>query len=117
MPILPTLPANDVQQFSIPYDEKGNPIAEDQQGHVKMDVSEYNVQDSLTAELGDTLGRVSLRIVASRIKEWDFTEANSQAIPITYDNVMRLGMSNLDFLARQIRQSSQEPMGTEEKKS
>lgn len=121
MATLPQLPSTSVQQVFLP-DPPGVP--EDQQGWVKMDVSPINVRDFIfTESSGATSASVvgkefSLNMLAERIKEWNYTDEGSQEVlPITPDNVMRLGQQNILFLYTQYQKTPVSGLSTAEKKT
>lgn len=61
---------------------------------------------------------VAIAILAGRIKEWNFTEADGKPTPITLDNVKRLELEDLYFLFEQLDlKNVAATMSAEEKKS
>lgn len=60
---------------------------------------------------------ISLAILAGRIKEWNFTEADGTPTPITLDNVMRLPMQDMTALFEKLDLKNLAPLAGEEKKS
>lgn len=114
MPVLPSLPEPVIKQFYLPSTSS---LPQEEQGWVKMDVSPMNVQDRLSAEAGETPVQASIRILATRIREWNFTEADGSAAAITPVSVLRLGDANLNYLAAQISVESDTALSAAQKKS
>ncbi|HVB24128.1 MAG TPA: hypothetical protein VNG51_19475 [Ktedonobacteraceae bacterium] len=99
-------------------DGKQVPIPQEEQGWVKMDVSPMNVQDSLVIEASDTtLMRAGTRIVAERIKEWNFTDAAGNVAPVNFQTVLQLGKTNIDYLSGQIAIPESQVLSDYQKKS
>lgn len=60
---------------------------------------------------------VAIAILAGRIKEWNFTEADGSPTPITLENVKRLELNDMNYLFEQLDLKQSVSLSTEEKKS
>lgn len=67
-----------------------------------MDVSPLNAQDYLVAEIGESQAKTGLRVLAQRIKEWNFTEADLTPIPINDQTILRLDQRDMAYLSEQL---------------
>lgn len=103
MPILQSL--ENKQRIYIPstkVDQDGNPVPEDQWGWVVMDVSPYVTRDISNIERLDTEVKAGIDMLCSRIKEWNFTDADDTPLKITKENIELLEMGDFNYLQSQI---------------
>jgi hypothetical protein len=112
MPQLPEPPSiANVQKLFLPVPETDN--IEDK-AWVEMDLQPINGKD-LTASSGvreDAYGHWLTR----RISNWNFADVNGQTLPITYENVTRLGATNITYLTQQPLESIA-PLTDDQKKT
>lgn len=118
MPLLPNpVSTPSIKQLYLPEpdrDETGQPLAQEKKAWVKMDVQPINGAD-VTRGFSNTHDPFG-GWLTNRIVEWNFTDEQDMAVPINYENVLRLGATNLGFLSRQpIEQVKQ--MTDEQKKT
>ena len=115
MPELP-LPAafTSVKKFYMP---STSALPKDQQGWIMMDVGYNTVSDMAAVEQDDkNLGIASWRILAHRIKDWNFT-MNNQKAAITVDNVIRLADEDKEYIRKIPFETGEAKPLSEEKKS
>ena len=114
MPILPSLPPSNIKRLFLPTTAT---LPEADQAWVDMEVNPANVKDWLQTDPSGNLGKLSINILTDRIKNWNYTEEDGTAVPITADTIIRMGNTNLTFLAQQIETSSSTTLTAEEKKT
>ncbi len=74
-------------------------LAEGDQAFVDLDVGSFNTSDILALQAVDQqLLKMQAEILANRIKDWNFTEADGSKTPIDYDAVARLEIEDFQFL-------------------
>lgn len=118
MPLLPDpISSPNVKQFYLPKpdkDENGQLLPVDKQAWVKMDVQGMTGADStrLTGVGQDWYGHW----LSNRILEWNFVDESGIPIPITYENVVRLGGANIAYL-RQVKLDVVHPLSDDQKKT
>lgn len=90
-------------------------LPEDQQAWVVMDVSPRRAGDLALVDRSMTDGEVGLAVIAGRIKEWNYTDANGKVFPITTETVGDIiGQDDFQYLAT--RMGSSEGGLTEDEK-
>lgn len=101
MPLLPDpISTPNVKQLYLPQpnlDEEGMPLPEDKKAWVKMDVQGTNGED-MTRLYTDNLINPMGMWLTRRILEWNFIDEHGASVPITYENVIRIGKDNLQYL-------------------
>lgn len=102
MPLLPDpISTPHVKQMYLPQPkaQDGNPLPQDQQAWVKMDFRAVDGSD-ITQGISNFVDPFGAFLVR-RIVEWNFVDETGQTLPITYENVMRIGKENIAYLASQ----------------
>jgi hypothetical protein len=86
------------KQFILPSskDKTGN-----DQAYVIMDAGPLVTADTLDITPDSSLMKTTALMLTRRIQEWNFEDA-SGPLPITYDNVIRMEIEDIQFLSRQI---------------
>lgn len=94
-------------------------LPESDQAWVKMDVGEMLGGDVMDLIDGDDVkaGTVSCAMLASRIKEWNFTKPDGTPEEITTENVRRMDMADLSYLLQQFPMPAKEQLSPDQKKS
>ncbi len=98
---MPQLSKNtEVAQFFLPT-TKTAPDAD--KAWVKLEVGAVTAGDLIG--LNDDTGAIeaTVKLLATRIKEWNFTEADGQPVPITEATVRRLDMEDFGYLASKVK--------------
>lgn len=91
-------------------------LPEDQQAWVVMDTSPRRAGDLALVDRTMTDGQVGVAVIAGRIKEWNYTDANGKAFPITTESVGNIiGQDDFQYLATKMG-SSEGGLTDEEKK-
>lgn len=88
----------DMKQFMLP---STSALPEAEQAWVKMDVGELlggEVMDLMDDGNVNARGALSRAMLASRIKEWNFTGPDGTSDAITTENVRRMEMEDLSYL-------------------
>jgi hypothetical protein len=103
MPLLPDpISHPSVKQFTLPKPDKdasGNPLPDETRAWVKMDMRPVDGAD-ITQGISNYVDPFGAFLVR-RIREWNFTDEHGETLPITYENVLRIGKDNIAFLAGQ----------------
>lgn len=86
-------------------------LPETEQAWVSMDIGEMLGGDVMDLMDGDKsgAGTLSCALLATRIKEWNFTEdgtPNTPVVPITADNVRGMQVEDLTYLLSQFNMPS-----------
>lgn len=121
---MPQLPTNtlvsNIKQLFLPStatQADGTPTPDDQKAWVKLDVGENLVADLEALNDNDKNSTVSrVRVLASRIKEWNFTNPEGQPEPITFENVCKLDPNDLTYLLGVKATTSTQPLSIDDKK-
>lgn len=125
---MPQLPTNssfsNVKTLYLPSTLKqadGSETLEEQKAWVKLDVGENMVADLESLNDADKNSTVSrLRILASRIKEWNYVNAENIPEPITFENVCQLNPDDIAFLIKEQNAGAQagatQPLSLDDKK-
>lgn len=113
MPIL-QITQEKLEKIYLPSTEK-DPV-EENRGWVVMDVSPLLAGDADAVESGTKSGAAATRqMLAKRIKEWNYTQADGTPIDITAENLRFFNMEDFGFLQEKI-EKGQEALTDEEKK-
>lgn len=72
------------------------------QAWVVVDVSPATAADTLDITEGMGSMRILITLLANRIVEWNYTDENGVAIPITFDSVCRFDIEDLKYLANML---------------
>lgn len=115
MPQLPTTSVTpNIKQVYLPSTAND---PEDDRSWVKLDVGENLMADLEALNDADKNNTVSkVRVLASRIKEWNYTNATGQPEPITFENVCKLAPTDLAFLLTIKQEVATQPLSEEDKK-
>lgn len=112
---MPTLPSQgETQQVFLPS-TKDQPQPE--QAWVKLQSGRVLGGDTVNVDDLESKMGVALAILAGRIKEWNFTDADGTPTPITLENVKRLELEDMNFLFEKLDLQQTVSLSTEEKKS
>jgi hypothetical protein len=93
-----------IKQFYLPSSAKdagGNAVPQDKQDWVKMDVGNSLTGDVLLFEDTDSFDIRYIKLLASRIKEWSYVEADGTPAPINFDSITRLYKPDYFYLVKQ----------------
>lgn len=102
MPLLPDpIRQPNVKQLYLPQPkaEDGSPLPLEDQAWVKMDLRPTDGAD-ITQGISNFIDPFG-GFLARRIVEWNFVDDQGGPLPITYENVLRIGSENIGYLARQ----------------
>lgn len=105
---------NDIKQFMLPSTSS---LPEADQAWVKMDVGQLlggDVMDMLDGEKTGA-GTLSCNMLASRIKEWNYTKPDGTPEDITAESVRRLDVQDLTYLLNQFNMPSGSQLGDKKK--
>ena len=94
---------------------KDEPNTEDR-AWVVMDVSPVKTGDVAIYDDGMKRGEYQVMVVANRIKEWNYTDASGEPVPINFDTVTQLDTDDFKYLQTLI-ESEPATLSTDEKKS
>lgn len=112
MPVLRS--DSDLQRLELPSTANKEDV---DRAWVVMDVSTPTGRDLLSVDANETSGQTTVRGLAARIKEWNYTDENGTTMPINYNTVQLLEVEDIKFLNAQIKDASEDNLTTEEKKT
>lgn len=110
MPILRS--AEKLEQIFLPSTTDVEDINE--RAWVTMDISPRKIADMENSNLTAGEGAVVIGMIASRIREWNFTDSDGKPLAITYDTVKLLDFDDFNFLMEKIQKV--EPSLTDDEK-
>ena len=88
----------------------------EEQAWVVLDTSPTTAADTLDITEGMGMMRILITLLTNRITEWNYTDENGTPVPITFDNVCKLEIDDLKYLANTLPEDDNSRDLTEEQK-
>jgi hypothetical protein len=98
---MPQLPAIQTETKKLVLPSTAN-LPEADQAWVIVRLGKMSGGDIAKITDGDTEGGFGLGLLASRITEWNYLEADGTMTPITYENVCRLELEDIGFVLKEL---------------
>ena len=93
---MPTFAQPKIEELELPSSTP------DDKAIVKVDTTVYGgMAEDMFDETGSLSGPVS-SVLAAAIKEWNFTDIDGTPVPITRENIRRLGPADFNFLSEKV---------------
>lgn len=103
-----------IERFYLPSTKH---LPEAEQAFVDLDIGELKTGDMIGVDPTAGEVEIGIRMLAARIKGWNFTDANGTDLEVNFENVQRLSMDDFTFLADKIPQGNTAPLTITEKKT
>lgn len=111
MPTFTTV--EDLKKFYLPSTE--GLTNEEDKAWVVMDVAPLKIGDLSAIDRQMVQGEISIAVIISRLREWNYTDAQGNLLPINEENGYLLKMDDFRFLQSKIR--DEEEIADVEKKT
>lgn len=111
MPVLTN--KSKIDRFFLPSTKD---LPEAEQAFVDMEVGPITTGDIVGVDPKAGEVEIGVRMLAARIKGWNFTDEAGADVEVTFENVSKLDMEDFSFLAGKLPQSV-EGLSTPEKKT
>lgn len=111
---MPQLQPSKLERYYLPSSKE---LPEAEQAFVDMEVGKLTAGDIIGVDPKASETESAIRMLANRIKGWNFTDSEGQELEINFENVSKLDMDDFTFLAEKIDFDTVSGLDTAEKKT